>query len=322
MSAMIRSTDWLGFMDREYLSTYVRDGGSAIKFAVPSDGACDALLDGLEAIASREGFLVARIDAATTKIHMVDEIFFRAAEQIPWRPFARKIIEKLATEAGYRWSDDGAGPLYQQLAAANQIDPQMLLLDLRKAIGSQLFRYASLPRDFRVAMTHLCMAELSGGPDGEAATAALTDWLTGRNRAVSAVKPFQIFRRINRNNARHFFESMLHWVRLAGYPGVVILLNAERLMEARNPQKDGLFYSKSAIMDAYEVCRQFIDATDRLEGCFLTFVSNPSFLEDLNRGISVYEALKFRVYDEVRDRSLVNPMASLARIESIQGRAL
>jgi hypothetical protein len=38
------------------------------------------------------------------------------------------------------------------------------------------------------------------------------------------------------------------------------------------------------------------------------------FFEDAGRGIGAYEALKFRIFDEIRDRTLVNPMASLARI--------
>ncbi|MBI4908078.1 MAG: DUF2791 family P-loop domain-containing protein [Acidobacteria bacterium] len=321
MSASIRPADWLRFIDREYLSSYIREGGSAIKFAVAADGGPE-LLDGIESIATRAGYLVARVDAATTKVQMMDEIFFRVAEQIPWREFGLRILSSLAAEVGYKWPQDGAAPLHVRLAAANGMDSQALLIDLKKAITDRLFRYPSLPRDFRVAMTQLCIAELSGGPDGEAAIATLTDWLTGRNKAVSAVKPFHIFRRIHRTNARHFFESMLHWVRMAGYPGMAVLLDARRLTEPRNAEMEGHFYSKAAVMDTYEVLREFIDSSDRLEGCFLAIVSNTHFLEDMNRGIGTYEALKNRVYDEVRDRNLVNPMASLARIEAAHGRSL
>ena len=34
------------------------------------------------------------------------------------------------------------------------------------------------------------------------------------------------------------------------------------------------------------------------------------------RGMGAYPALKFRVYDEIHDQRLVNPMGSLARIAS------
>jgi hypothetical protein len=124
----------------------------------------------------------------------------------------------------------------------------------------------------------------------------------------------EIFRKVHRTTARYFFESMTHWLRFAGYAGVVIVLDVRRVMVARNPRDGSQYYTKAAVLDTYEVLRQFIDAIDRLDGCFITVILERSFFEDLGRGIGAYEALKFRIFDEIRDRSLVNPMASLARI--------
>ena len=317
MTAAIGPREWLHFINQEYLSTFLLDGGSAIKFAVPLDDSLrQDLFDGLAGISLRSGYLVVNINASETKVNMIDEIFFRSAQQMPWRILIHKIIAKLAAESGYSWIDGEEGPIYQRLADHNQVDPQLLLLDLKKSIGDNVFKKRNLSRDFRVAMTHLCLAELSGGQDGSATTSILTRWLTGQNKAVSAVKPYQIFRKINRHTARHFFESMIHWIRFAGYPGTVILLDAQRVMLPKNPHDQSLFYSKAAVLDTYEVLRQFIDSADQLEGCLITVVPDITFLEDDSRGISAYEALKFRIVDEIRDKSLVNPMASLARISA------
>lgn len=321
MTAAIGPQEWLHFISQEYLSTFILDGGSAIKFAVPLDDSLrHDLFDGLGNISLRSGYLVVKINAAETKVNMIDEIFFRTARQVPWQVLIHKIIAKLAAESGYSWIDNGEAPIYQRLADHNQVDPQLLLLDLKKSIGNNVFKKRHLSRDFRVAMTHLCIAELSGGQDGSTTTSILIDWLTGRNKAVSAVKPYQIFRKINRHTARYFFESMIHWIRFAGYPGTVILLDAQRVMVPKNPHDESLFYSKAAVLDTYEVLRQFIDSADQLEGCLITVVPDITFLEDESRGISAYEALKFRVFDEIRDKHLVNPMASLARISAtVQG---
>jgi hypothetical protein len=250
---------------------------------------------------------------------MADEIFFRTAEQVPWQKLSRRFLSKLATDSRYDWTEDTEGPLYMRLAETNRVDPQILLLDLKRAIGTTVFKEQRLSRDFRIAMTLLCMAELTGGEDGATTVRILTDWLTGRNRAVSAVKPYNIFRKINRTTARFFFESMVHWLRVTAYPGVAILLDAQRVMLARNPEDPGLSYSKAAVLDTYELLRQFIDGASNLEGFFMLVVPDVSFLEDHNRGLSAYEALKFRVFDEVHDRNLVNPMASLARIVARSG---
>jgi hypothetical protein len=144
----------------------------------------------------------------------------------------------------------------------------------------------------------------------------LTDWLTGRNNAVSAVKPYQIFSRINRNNARFLLESLLRWVRFAEIPGVVVICDLRRLMMGRNPHDDLVYYSKAGVLDAYEVLRQFFDGTDRLNGCLMILLPDISFLDDFSRGIHAYPALKFRVYDEIHDKELVNPLASLVRLSS------
>jgi hypothetical protein len=315
VTATIKASEWLNFIDQEYLGTFVRDGGCAIKFAVPLENACrPELLDGLTRLAGQAGYSVIKISAAETRIHMADEIFFRTAEQVPWQALSRKFLAKLAADSGYEWTDYVDGPLYMRLAERNQIDPQILQMELKRAIGTTVFKEGRLSRDFRLAMTHLCIAELTGGEDGSTTARILTDWLTGRNKAVSAVKPYNIFRKITRTTARFLFESMVHWLRVTAYPGVAILLDAQRVMLARNPDDPGLFYSKAAVMDAYELFRQFIDGANNLEGFFMVVVPDVSFLEDHSRGISSYNALKFRVFDEIHDRNLVNPMASLARI--------
>src|SRR5712672_2491789 len=195
MTASIQSADWLRFVEQEYLKTFIRDGGSAIKFAVPVDEALRPdLVAGLVAIGDQSGYLVVRINAGETKVHMVDEIFFRTAQQMPWDSLSQKVIAKLAAESGYSWTDKVDGPLYVRLAEENRVDPQLLLLDLKKAIGDQVLNQRNLSRDFRVAMTHLCIAHLSGGDDGATTIKVLTDWLTGVKKAVSEVKPVEIFR--------------------------------------------------------------------------------------------------------------------------------
>ena len=101
----------------------------------------------------------------------------------------------------------------------------------------------------------------------------------------------------------------------------MLTIDISRISVVRNPKDERLHYSKAGVLDAYELLRQFIDGTDRLENCLIVVVPHPDFLDEdiLGRGIGAYEALKFRVYDEVRDRILVNPMASLVRLTGAEG---
>jgi hypothetical protein len=325
MTALIEPNVWLRFMEDEYLDTFIRSGGFSVKFAVTFDEqAAQCLREGLLHAGERLGYIVAQVCASDTKIHMMEEIFFRTAEQLSWRTLSRRVIRMLAAKAGYVCpsalveTDDT--PLGEWLASANNIDPQMVLLELRTQIEQRVFKERKLAKDFRVAMTHLCLAEISGGQDSALTARVLTDWLTGRNRSIGAVKPYHIFRKINRATARYFFESMVHWVRLAEHPGIILLMDNARLMVPRDPQDRGLYYAKAAVLDAYEVLREFIDGAHRMAGYFMVVLPGAAFLEDHSRGLNAYEALKFRVFDEVRDKRLVNPMGSLVRIGAGNGR--
>ncbi|MCC6264434.1 MAG: DUF2791 family P-loop domain-containing protein [Bryobacterales bacterium] len=324
MSATMQPGAWLRFMEIEYLKTYIRNGGGSIKFAVAhEDRAAQFVSDGLAEAGERLGFINLKIDAAGTKIHLMEEIFFRAAAQVPWRTVCRQIIRAITIQAGYKWpdilADEDETPLGEQIAFANGIESPMVLMELKRLIYKGVRKDPKLAKDFRIALTRLCFAELSGGPDGAQTVQTLTDWLTGVNRTISAVKPYEVFRKINRATARYFFESMTHLVRLAGYAGVLLVLDIAQVMAPRDPGDPGIYYTKAAVLDAYEVLREFIDGAHRLSGFFMAVLPGAAFLEDHARGLFAYDALRFRVFDEVRDVRLVNPMGALVRLGADNG---
>ena len=70
-------------------------------------------------------------------------------------------------------------------------------------------------------------------------------------------------------------------------------------------------------IDHYELLRQFIDDTDRLTGTLLIVATSYDFVDDqATRGWRLYDALRTRVMDDVRDRDHVNPVSSLVRLEA------
>ena len=169
-------------------------------------------------------------------------------------------------------------------------------------------------------MTHLCLTEIDGaGQDQEAVP--LIEWLTGLNKRISNVRRYSIYNSIIRTNARHLLESLLYWVRFTGYSGTVVLLNNSRVLLRRNP-RDGLsFYSRSAAMDHYELLRELIDSTDRLEGLFMVVLASEDFLDNdqSGKGFFIYQALRARIGDEVQDRNQANPLSTLVRLTDSTG---
>ena len=97
-----------------------------------------------------------------------------------------------------------------------------------------------------------------------------------------------------------------------------MLLDNRRVTVARNP-RDGLrYYTRAMAVDHYELLREFVDDVDRLAGTLMLVATGAGFVDDgpgaRSRGFGIYEALKTRVMDDVRDRNRINPVAALVRL--------
>ena len=310
--------DWLRVIDKEYLSTFVRNGGASVKFAVTPEELRDSLYTQVEALCRELDYIFVQLDAAHMRVHMPQDIFFKIADQVDWRLLARRMILRLSDERGYQIS--GIDPLttdnvFDAIAKANDLESQFVLREIRPRIQTSITTNPKLAKDFRVGMTHLCLQE---DTRGEYTGQPLLDWLTGTNMRISGVRPFSIYTGINRTTARYFIESALYWISHVGYAGTVILFDNSRVTVARNPKDDLRYYTRAMAMEHYELLREFIDGVDRLTGALLVVVTNSDFLDDRSdrrsRGYGIYEALRTRVMDDVRDRNRVNPIASLVRL--------
>ena len=73
-------------------------------------------------------------------------------------------------------------------------------------------------------------------------------------------------------------------------------------------------YTKASRLDAYEVLRQIIDATDTLRHCLVVVTVPTAVFEDLTRGPGAYQALAMRIVDDVEDAQHTNPFATVIRV--------
>lgn len=318
MTATISPGDWLEHVGREYLHQFVPEGGAAVKFVVPmNEHTRRGLFDGIAEMAAARRQLLVRIDARDTRLYQIEHLLFAIARQLPWADLTEGALRRVAQRSGLTPPEPGPQPFAERLARANdESDPAAVAVPLRPQLTQLVFKNKELTRDFRVAMLHMCNAALVGG-DQTARLGLLAEWLSGALRHTSALKEFSIQSRITRVNARFILESLTRWITFAGYRGLVVVLDLEELAYTRRGVVTHVKYTKNAVLDCYEVLRQCIDSTDDLASILLVAVPDASFVDENNaRGVSAYSALKFRVYDEVRDRHLVNPCASLVRVSA------
>ena len=160
---------WLRFLDAEYLSTFIRDGGASVKFAVTDDDLRPKLRGSLRDLCEERGFLCVEIDAAARRVHMPQDIFFGIASQIDWRLLANREVLRLCSEMRFRV--EGIDPaatesLLDSIADANGLDPTFVLSEIRPAIQDNVFKNQRMSRDFRVAMSRLCAASVDSSSRG------------------------------------------------------------------------------------------------------------------------------------------------------------
>lgn len=316
MSAPMQLMDWVDATASNYLQDFVPAGGSAVKFAVAMDGVTTTeITESVTNRADELGFLTATIDSANVKIGSIEKVLAAITDQIDLYDLIDRLIVNLMADEHWIAPASGPEPLAERLAAANGLDAATVVQMVRPALQNRILRSHEIAQDMRAAIIGLALRRLSGGEAEVSAFAAISSWMGGRLNKISAVREFQVHSKVNRANARFLFESLLHVVHLAGIPGLVVTIDISRFTRT-DKEPDQVNYAKAALLDAYEVLREFVDATDDLEN-FLLVVAAPLAFLDTNpkgRGLGRYPALFNRVYDEVRDRNLTNPLSALVRV--------
>lgn len=314
----LKADDYAAFLAREYLADYLPAGGAAVKVAVVGDGgAADRLGSALAAATAEHAGLFASISAESTRVHMVDQIFFAIARAIDWEELAAARVRAAFRGAGFP-APDGTGLLVAEVARHHDVDARELYRSVRRLLERSLLDNPEIAPDLGRAVLRLAQARLGASDVDTAEHEAVRGWLYGELRSITSLRSALIYSRIGRHNARAMFSSAAALLLDAGHRGLVVFIDYARLAEARRPPaeaRSGSYYSKAAVLDAYEVLRQFIDATDELRGVLVIGVVPPELMTDEVRGLPAYTALQLRVADEVRDRRRANPFAALVRLE-------
>jgi len=311
--------DWLEIVRKEYLQDFIRGGGAAVKFVVPTEEIDHVDLRGkIRGVSEAEGYLFASVEAEKTAVHMIDHLFHKVARQVDWDDLAFSFIHRILSESGYNIPPQRQECSLQKIAELSGRDQRLLQGELNSILERNLFHDYKMCQEFRIAMIQLCQAQLDPGSLSPVPT-SIKEWLRGELRLISEIKPALIFQKIMRHNARHMLSSLSYYSHIAGKNGLVIVLDISRCLmqrpKSKHPDDESRYYTKATILDAYEVLRQFIDGTDEMEFCFITVIAPPPFLHpDDSRGVWSYDALKLRIWDEVRDKYRANPLSSLIRL--------
>ncbi len=308
--------EWLNVLKTAYLQEFVRRGGSSVKFAVVEEAQdTKAVVAGVGVLAQEEGFVTIEADSRDTKVQLIDLLFQEMAKQVDWDALAFECVKKLFQENNKQIPDQREACNWGLLASLNSCDEATIQRDVNSWLERSLYQDYEMSREFRLAIIQLCVSQLDPVGRQSKEVAAIQSWLRGEIKQMSVLKKLLIFQKVTRNNARDLIASLTHWVRTLGKPGVVLTIDISAFMGSKKKDAaSSLSYTPSAVMDAYEMLRQFIDSSDDIEGLLLVVVTPKTFLSDERLGLNRYEALKLRIWDDVRDKFRQNPFAPMVRL--------
>src|SRR6266511_4247709 len=299
VGAGLEVEDYLEFLGKEYLAGFIRQGGAAVKVVVAGDDDVAARFHaGLAADAAAEGFVYAAVDAAATRAHLADQLFFAVAGQVDWAALASRAVRAAYDATAFPVPEPPGDLTVAAVAAHHEVDARELYRSVRRALEHALLGATGLAHEFRLAMLRLCQAELGVGEVDVAERDAVLGWLKGERVALALLRRSLIYGRIGRHSAQAMLTSLASWLPRVGHGGLVLDIDLARLAVGRRPpveQREGVYYSKAAVLDAYEVLRQLIDATDVLSAAMVVVVVPPELLTDEVRGLPAYSALHLRV---------------------------
>jgi hypothetical protein len=313
--------EYLKHLHSEYLSSYVVSGGSSVKFvATDTDAVTAHLSKRLAAVAIDDGYLHARLDAGQSRTQLIDEMFFAISRQVDWLALGVRYLQW--AYASLDLPPDGATPAalsvqVRHVARANDLDAGELYRTIRRFLERRLLGERGLLHQFRIAMLRLCQTLLGWTEADHDEQEIVLRWLRGHSVPTVQLRTVDLYSRIARHQARYVFASFTRWVHMAGLPGVVVELDLTRLGVGRRPPistRRGFYYTKSAVLDTFEILRQFVDTVDDLQSSLLVVTMPVRMVTDTTRGLPAYHALYLRVAEEVYDHDRANPFGSLVRV--------
>ncbi len=290
-----------GFLREHYFQSYIPAGGSKIKFLCGQPGSGKTHVAGiLKEEAAREGYLTVSFSARDVAIHDFREIYRACLAQSGLDRILKGCAEKIIRGMNVDPAALSEGQTLMDYLSERGEGDVLTRNEIRSELRKLFTRNPRMDREF-AACCSLLTGDLLGHPVLEPANRELIrGWLNGD----PAVKAGQIRALgmtpvgVTKFNARHLLRSLAEAARLAGYQGLLVIVDElEGLMNSKDG--NGIKYTRARREDAYESIRQLIDEIDSMRYLMFIFCLDRELMDNENVGMKTYQALWLRVQNEV-----------------------
>jgi hypothetical protein len=291
----------LDFWKDKYLTNYISQGGSKIKFVTGRNGSGKThFLQLLSIEAEKMNYIPITLSAKEIWLHDFKEIYTTVLKKINLIDRLKLISFEVVRQLGYDplLIPDGM-TFVDYLSSISQLGP-LTKREIRQQLEHMFLSNPLLDNNFAFACS-LLVGGLLGHPVLEEPNKRLLLlWLEGDREAhLSSIRRLGLSpSKINRYNARHMLRSLVEICRMAGYNGVVISIDNMEILVTKD-NVENIHYTRMKREDAYESIRELIDEIDTLKNTMFVFSFDHKLIDDDTNGLKSYQALWMRIQNEV-----------------------
>ena len=289
-----------GFFDRYYFDSYIKEGGSKIRFITGKKGCGKShLLSLLSYDAADRGYFTVSLDARQVNLFDFKDIFLSVMEHVDTTSLAMKTASAVAGKLGYDWKAED-GSRFQDYLADSRRGDSLVTAEIKTELRRNLLGNSHIDHNMATVFSllagmHLGCFELSGDE-----IALAQRWLSGdTSMKVTQLRSIGLAPyKIDKYNARNMLRSLSELLHLAGYSGMLITFdNVETIVTGKREM--GVNYTKKRRDDTYESIRDIVDDIDNFRFTMFIFAFDRILLDDEKNGLKTYQALWLRIQNEI-----------------------
>jgi len=321
---VIACSEWLDhLLNDDHSHDFIVGGGSLLRIAVTDTvGGHQQLRNSLDEIRQTRGLVVLTVLSRIADVSNPTNIVRQIGGQLPTIDFIERFLRGVWREIGY--PNERLRPLHtvaQELDAGSisvrAAYDRVVNTMLRGSDGER--ERPAFSRDFANALETMASIAAQQGTDSSDFRVVVNQFSTWLVQTLPphTLKRLHVQWNVARTNATQVLRSVMALCTVAGYRGCILHLDLRHLTNPELSRGDvNVRYTRQKILGTYQWLREIIDQTYMFRSSLVVVEVGPGFLEQHHRsnGVGMYDALKFRVIDDVRT-SEQNPSAVVVRLD-------
>jgi len=289
------------FWREQYLASFIKHGGSTIKFVTGRAGSGKShTLKLLRSIARDEGYVTVNFSAREVWLHDFRDFYLQILTKADITALLADCARAIVLDMGYDPDQIEEGSTFLDYLAQHGQADGLTRWEIRNQLRRMFLNNPRMDNNFSLACSLLCGSLLGHPTLEEANEELLLAWLHGEKQIrMTQLRPLGLApSKVTKYNARNLLRSLCELVVQGGHSGLLVTVdNLEVLVDSSgmNP----LHYTKMRREDTYESIRQLIDDIDTFEHTMVVFSFDRSLLDNENKGLKSYQALWMRIQNEV-----------------------